>query len=291
MTSGGLTNQGVLFHTTDAGQTWQRVALPGPLAKAFSFTEHLFYFQFLNDQVGWISLQPDHSFWYTNNGGQTWHNLTLPSATTQWGSITFFDATTWVFTTAAEGSSLTTSNGQPIIYVTHDAGATWLQKVLPVPAGLSFSTPMEDAQSFSASDGILSVADGGEDILIYSTHDGGDSWQFTAPLSPDIIHRVYELGLPTFYSMNDGYFYAGPYPIYGKLPSPNYLITTHDGGQTWQVMTARRYPISEILAQTRQIPAGFQWGIFLRNHDELTLEMVTDDERDYMYAEYAKDPG
>ena len=38
------------------------------------------------------------------------------------------------------------------------------------------------------------------------------------------------------------------------------------------------------------IPAGCQWGIFLRNHDELTLEMVTDDERDYMYAEYAKDP-
>ncbi|MGQ0839819.1 maltose alpha-D-glucosyltransferase [Actinokineospora sp.] len=51
-----------------------------------------------------------------------------------------------------------------------------------------------------------------------------------------------------------------------------------------------RFPISEILAQTPAIPAGAQWGIFLRNHDELTLEMVTDDERDYMYAEYAKDP-
>ena len=38
------------------------------------------------------------------------------------------------------------------------------------------------------------------------------------------------------------------------------------------------------------IPDSCQWGIFLRNHDELTLEMVTDDERDYMYAEYAKDP-
>ena len=36
--------------------------------------------------------------------------------------------------------------------------------------------------------------------------------------------------------------------------------------------------------------AGCQWGIFLRNHDGLTLEMVTDDERDYMYSEYAKDP-
>jgi maltose alpha-D-glucosyltransferase / alpha-amylase len=51
-----------------------------------------------------------------------------------------------------------------------------------------------------------------------------------------------------------------------------------------------RFPISEILAQTPPIPTGAQWGIFLRNHDELTLEMVTDDERDYMYAEYAKDP-
>jgi maltose alpha-D-glucosyltransferase/alpha-amylase len=51
-----------------------------------------------------------------------------------------------------------------------------------------------------------------------------------------------------------------------------------------------RFPISEILAQTPTIPDGAQWGIFLRNHDELTLEMVSDEERDYMYAEYAKDP-
>jgi maltose alpha-D-glucosyltransferase/alpha-amylase len=51
-----------------------------------------------------------------------------------------------------------------------------------------------------------------------------------------------------------------------------------------------RYPISEILAQTPKIPENCQWGIFLRNHDELTLEMVTDEERDYMYTEYAKDP-
>ncbi|MDP9239808.1 MAG: maltose alpha-D-glucosyltransferase [Actinomycetota bacterium] len=51
-----------------------------------------------------------------------------------------------------------------------------------------------------------------------------------------------------------------------------------------------RFPISEIMAQTPQIPDGCQWGIFLRNHDELTLEMVTDEERDYMWSEYAKDP-
>ncbi len=51
-----------------------------------------------------------------------------------------------------------------------------------------------------------------------------------------------------------------------------------------------RTPITEILDRTPEIPDGCQWGIFLRNHDELTLEMVTDEERDYMYAEYAKDP-
>jgi maltose alpha-D-glucosyltransferase/alpha-amylase len=56
------------------------------------------------------------------------------------------------------------------------------------------------------------------------------------------------------------------------------------------VRREQRYPISEILAQTPPIPDTCQWGIFLRNHDELTLEMVADDERDYMYAEYAKDP-
>jgi maltose alpha-D-glucosyltransferase / alpha-amylase len=51
-----------------------------------------------------------------------------------------------------------------------------------------------------------------------------------------------------------------------------------------------RYPISEILARTPAIPDGCQWGVFLRNHDDLTLETVIDEDRDYMFAEYAKDP-
>jgi maltose alpha-D-glucosyltransferase / alpha-amylase len=56
------------------------------------------------------------------------------------------------------------------------------------------------------------------------------------------------------------------------------------------VRKEQRHPITEILAQTPEIPDGCQWGIFLRNHDELTLEMVTDEDRDYMYSEYATDP-
>jgi maltose alpha-D-glucosyltransferase/alpha-amylase len=50
-----------------------------------------------------------------------------------------------------------------------------------------------------------------------------------------------------------------------------------------------RKPITEILKQTPEIPEACQWCLFLRNHDELTLEMVTDMERDYMYDEYAKE--
>jgi maltose alpha-D-glucosyltransferase/alpha-amylase len=51
-----------------------------------------------------------------------------------------------------------------------------------------------------------------------------------------------------------------------------------------------RLPVVDIIRQTPGIPANCQWGLFLRNHDELTLEMVTHEERDYMYAEFAADP-
>ncbi|HEX6226506.1 MAG TPA: maltose alpha-D-glucosyltransferase, partial [Chryseolinea sp.] len=56
------------------------------------------------------------------------------------------------------------------------------------------------------------------------------------------------------------------------------------------LQTEDRYPITDIFDQTPEIPATCQWAIFLRNHDELTLEMVTDEERDYMYKVYVKDP-
>ena len=56
------------------------------------------------------------------------------------------------------------------------------------------------------------------------------------------------------------------------------------------VRSEDRLPIVDILEQTPAIPDNAQWAMFLRNHDELTLEMVTDEERDYMYRAYAHDP-
>jgi maltose alpha-D-glucosyltransferase/alpha-amylase len=54
------------------------------------------------------------------------------------------------------------------------------------------------------------------------------------------------------------------------------------------VRMENRFPVIDILEQTPPIPPGSQWALFLRNHDELTLEMVTDEERDYMYRSYAE---
>ena len=97
---------------------------------------------------------------------------------------------------------------------------------------------------------------------------------------------------------------CSPRPTSGRPTSSTTSATSRSGGDECHMcfhfpvmprifMAVRResrWPISEIMEQTPAIPSSCQWGIFLRNHDELTLEMVTDEDRDYMWAEYAKDP-
>ena len=56
------------------------------------------------------------------------------------------------------------------------------------------------------------------------------------------------------------------------------------------ILLEDRKPLAEIVARTPDIPDACQWALFLRNHDELTLEMVTDEERDYLWDEYARNP-
>jgi maltose alpha-D-glucosyltransferase/alpha-amylase len=80
---------------------------------------------------------------------------------------------------------------------------------------------------------------------------------------------------------------------FGTPEEPEFHMAFHFPLMPRMFMAMRREtrtPIVEIMSQTPEIPNGTQWAIFLRNHDELTLEMVTDADRDYMYYEYAKDP-
>ncbi|MDQ3539909.1 MAG: maltose alpha-D-glucosyltransferase [Chloroflexota bacterium] len=80
---------------------------------------------------------------------------------------------------------------------------------------------------------------------------------------------------------------------FGTEDAPEFHMAFHFPLMPRMFMAMRRElrtPIVEIMESTPQVAEQFQWAIFLRNHDELTLEMVTDAERDYMYYEYAKDP-
>jgi maltose alpha-D-glucosyltransferase/alpha-amylase len=79
---------------------------------------------------------------------------------------------------------------------------------------------------------------------------------------------------------------------FGDDEDPEFHMAFHFPLMPRMFMAIRRedrLPIIEIMERTPAIPETAQWAIFLRNHDELTLEMVTDEERDYMYTEYAKD--
>ena len=79
---------------------------------------------------------------------------------------------------------------------------------------------------------------------------------------------------------------------FGMPEEPEFHMAFHFPLMPRMFMAIRRedrLPIVEIMTRTPDIPESCQWAIFLRNHDELTLEMVTDEERDYMYSEYAKD--
>jgi maltose alpha-D-glucosyltransferase/alpha-amylase len=80
---------------------------------------------------------------------------------------------------------------------------------------------------------------------------------------------------------------------FGSPEAPEFHMAFHFPLMPRMYMAMRqetRTPIVEIMQSTPDIPDNCQWAIFLRNHDELTLEMVTDAERDYMYFEYARDP-
>jgi photosystem II stability/assembly factor-like uncharacterized protein len=229
---------GVLFRTKDAGQTWQSIALPSSVPDDFSLSK----IQFLNAQVGWITIEShmtagkvQDDYWQTNNGGQTWSNITISIPTGNNGVVTFLDAQTWWFTDD------TPSKGQPVIFVTHDAGATWHQHVLPVPAGVVFASPfpgelIATPQVFSARDGLLTV--GSEDIVVYATYDGGDTWQPTTPVSLSSTNKnegnPFIITPPVFADMKHGLIWEEFLPLAGTaLPTTNHLLITIDGGQHW----------------------------------------------------------
>jgi photosystem II stability/assembly factor-like uncharacterized protein len=183
-----------VWHTADGGQTWQQAAIQMPFPRQISF---------IDSQHGWIlaAVRPPGgaaesvSVFRTTDGGKTWMNVatalfadTDPAGRLPYGGqksgMRFLNALTgWV-----TGTVSLPNLGW--LYVTHDGGSTWHQQSLLMPPGVpSAQLSILSPTFFSAADGILPVifynvtTDSDIATAIYTTHDGGRTWQSTAPVS------------------------------------------------------------------------------------------------------------
>lgn len=215
-----------VLHTADGGRTWQRATIQMPFPRQLSFVDA---------QHGWLlaavrsdggAAEPAGVF-RTADGGKTWANVStaLFSDTTPPGQLPYGGQKSGI--RFLDGSTGWVTGSVPLanlawLYVTHDGGSTWQQQALPMPPGLpSARLSVLSPTFFSATDGILPVlfADNttGSMIatVIYTTRDGGRSWQSTVPV-------LAALPLLSFADMQHGWATDG-----------TALYSTFDGGAHW----------------------------------------------------------
>ncbi len=212
-----------VFHTTNAGQTWQSITIHYSIFFIKQIT-------FLDSQHGWILASLGAmtqaelvSILRTTDGGKTWitvsdgHYTPHPPP----GALPFDGGKSGLsFLTASAGWATGWSAAKDFFYETHDGGHTWQPQPLPMPSSVSETEP---PTFFTATDGIL-PARFSWGLDFYVTHDGGISWQSTTPLS---LSSSY----PGAFFMRDlnHIWVAG-----GTI-----LYVTSDGGQRWIKITTR----------------------------------------------------
>jgi photosystem II stability/assembly factor-like uncharacterized protein len=215
------------WRTTDGGQSWQQSMVQASSVKQMTFTDA---------QHGWILSGKEYaagvaaepvSVLRTADGGQTWQSIstalfadTTPPGHLPYGGqksgIRFLNTTTgWV-------TGNVTLNNLAWLYITHDGGQSWFQQTLPMPSGVPAAQLSILAPTFfSATDGVLPVRFSdlitGKSVatVIYTTHDGGTTWQATIPVP-------IALEASSFLDGQQGWITDGS-SLYG----------TSDGGQHW----------------------------------------------------------
>ena len=271
-----------ILRTTDGGQSWHSATIPTGQSGT-----RVAQITFVNAQDGWILANRGGaitaevaSIYRTTDGGKTWVNVANALAASTDGpapghlpfggaksGISFLNASTgWI-----TGTVLVP--GLTWLFVTHDGGSTWNQQKLLLPSGLpSGQLSLRPPLFFSATEGILPVSfsnsASGASIatVIYTTHDGGASWNSTTPVPAalsavdfsDMQHGWVTDGT-TLYVTNDGgqhwtkmapgsnfkrvtqlHFVSSSegWAIGGQGKGAPFLFKTTDGGQTWTPLTS-----------------------------------------------------
>jgi photosystem II stability/assembly factor-like uncharacterized protein len=235
-----------IYHTTDGGQTWQVAMLPSTAHQGNDAVQ----ITFVNAQDGWLLFSGNDTggdvidVFHTSDGGKTWGRVSgtgtsaspdtapghLPLGRTLWG-LGFLSASTGWATSLGEASD-------SVLFVTHNGGSTWQAQKFPVPATEVSNIATLPPTFVSERDGALPVLLFGSDderaFDLYTTHDGGVTWNGTVPLRTSVYTAGGVGAIATtmkFVDMSTGWFV-------GEDGGQHQVYMTADGGQHWAKLTA-----------------------------------------------------
>lgn len=220
--SGALTTR--IFRTSDGGQSWQNTTVQTSMVTQITF---------INPQIGWLLSRHQLSeaaetiqILRSSDGGQNWTQVSavLPASTDlpAPGRLPFGGNKTGISFLNEQIGWITGSyaaRGYPFLYRTSDGGKTWYPQALNIsPSQTTTQLATTTPHFFSATSGILplSATSGSTTtVTFYATHDSGNSWQPTTPITA-------QTNLSTFID-----------PHYGWISDKTHLYTTSTGGQQW----------------------------------------------------------
>lgn len=217
-----------VYHTSDAGQTWDSTAIPD--------TTVVGRLSFLNENEGWLTLHQGAAMHHeqvtilaTTDGGRTWAKISTVSPDPQPGELPFTgNKSGLAFSDSSKGfvTGYWPVPGSPYLFSSSDGGHTWAQVELALPEGYEESdcsthTPVFYDQGVGTLPVTLYTPPGRREILFYSTTDGGATWIPGTPIATGEGSASWD----------------APVPGVILVAAQGKLHTSTDGGKTWSTVT------------------------------------------------------